>query len=168
MLLFIINVCYFSLEESYVQCQAGWVWGIYFDRNIWQIIDLVYTRVRLRSSARIIQTLQIAIRRMKGSENFPQLTSNTYSNLWFEVLFWIVTCISNSKVQTSTCEYGYFVHWVWNWKVKIVLFSVSSGLVIYFSVDSDPVLSEQKRKKRAVGNASSKQQWEKQVLFCSS
>jgi len=40
---------------------------------------------------------------------------------------------------------------------KLTLFSVSSGLVIYFSVDSDPVLCEQKRKKRAGGNVSSKQ-----------
>ena len=40
---------------------------------------------------------------------------------------------------------------------KLKLFFVFSGLVIYFSVDSDPVLCEQKRKKCAVGNVSSKQ-----------
>ncbi|KAL9980225.1 hypothetical protein ACROYT_G008780 [Oculina patagonica] len=40
---------------------------------------------------------------------------------------------------------------------KKVMSNAKQGLVINFSVDSDPVLCEQKRKKRA-GGASSKQQ----------
>ena len=39
---------------------------------------------------------------------------------------------------------------------KLTSFPVSSGLVVYFSVDSDPVLCEQKRKKRAGSDVSSK------------